>query len=60
MKKTKILDTVNEFNNEIDLNELFERLLVVEKIERGLAQIDAGETVAHEKVVDYFKRKWQK
>lgn len=42
----------------MNLAELFERLLVTEKIEEGLKQVENGETIAHEEVVDYFKKKW--
>ena len=38
MKRERILQTVNEFPKEVDLNKLFERLLIVEKIEKGLIE----------------------
>jgi len=60
MKKQKILQTINEFPSEVNLNELFERLIVSDKIEKGLQQIENGETISHEKVVAHFKKKWQK
>lgn len=59
MKRERILQTVNEFPKEVDLNKLFERLLIVEKIEKGLIEEAEGSTVAHEKVKSYFKKKWQ-
>ena len=60
MKKQKIIQTINEFSQEVDLNELFERLIVTEKVEKGLRQIENGQTISHEKVVAYFRKKWQK
>jgi predicted transcriptional regulator len=60
MKKQKIIQTINEFPREVDLNDLFERLIVTDKIEKGLQQIENGETVSHDKVVAHFKKKWQK
>ena len=60
MKKQKVIQTINEFSKEVDLNELFERLIVAEKIEKGLEQIEKGQTISHEKVVAYFQKKWQK
>jgi predicted transcriptional regulator len=42
------------------LSDLFEQLIVAEKIDRGLEQIENGETVAHEDVVEYFRKKWSK
>lgn len=60
MKKQNILETMNEFPKEVNLNDLFERLIVKEKIEKGLLQIEKGQTLSHEKVVAHFKKKWAK
>ena len=60
MKKQKVIQAVNEFSQEINLNDLFERLIVAEKIEKGLEQIEKGQTISHEKVEAYFRKKWQK
>lgn len=49
---------MNEFPKEVNLNDLFERLIVKEKIEKGLLQIENGQTISHEKVVVHFKKKW--
>lgn len=60
MKKKNVIDAINEFPKEINLNDLFERLIVKEKIEKGLLQIEKGQTVPHSKVVAHFKKKWLK
>jgi predicted transcriptional regulator len=60
MKKQTVLKTIKDFPKEVDLNDLFEKLSGTEKIEKGLDQVEKGETVAHEKVVRYFKKKWRK
>jgi hypothetical protein len=60
MKKQTVLKTIKDFPKEIELNELFEKLIVTEKIEKGLIQVENDETIAHEKVVKYFKKKWRK
>jgi hypothetical protein len=60
MKKRKVLETIDEFPTEVNLNDLFERLMVTEKIEKGLEEIKQGETIAHESVVEYFNKKWSK
>jgi predicted transcriptional regulator len=57
MKKQNVIETINEFPKEINLNDLFEQLVVKEKIEKGLQQIEKGQTISHEKVVKYFKKK---
>lgn len=57
MKRDKVIETVKELPLEFDLEELIERLVFVEKIEKGLKQLDEGKTVPHEKVKEITK-KW--
>ena len=60
MKKQIILQAIKELPSEVDLNEFFEMLLVRDKIDKGMEDIDKGRTVAHEEVVKYFQKKWGK
>ena len=60
MKRKTAIDTVNELPKEFNLEDLFERLLFVEKVEEGLKEAEKGQIVAHEKVVKYFRKKWKK
>ncbi|HMP99014.1 MAG TPA: hypothetical protein PKC24_04475 [Cyclobacteriaceae bacterium] len=57
MKRDKVMETVKEFPQEFDLEELIERLVFVEKVEKGLDQIKEGKTVSHEQVKQEVK-KW--
>jgi predicted transcriptional regulator len=57
MKREKALETVNEFPTEFDLEELIERLVFVEKVEKGLQQVEEGKTVSHQQVKEMVK-KW--
>jgi hypothetical protein len=57
MKRDKVIETVKEFPQEFDLEELIERLVFMEKVEKGLEQIKEGKTVSHELVKDMVK-KW--
>lgn len=57
MKRDKVLETVREFPQEFDLEDLIERLIFVEKVEKGLQQIKEGKTVPHEEVKEIIK-KW--
>jgi len=57
MKRDKVMETVKEFPAEFDLEELIERLVFVEKVEKGLEQIKEGKTVPHEQVKEMIK-KW--
>lgn len=56
MKRDKALETVKEFPQEFDLEDLIEKLVFVEKVEKGLKQLDEGKTVTHEKVKDITKK----
>ena len=56
MKKEKVIDTVRDLPQEFELEEL-ERLIFVEKVERGLKQLEAGQVVSHDKVKEIVK-KW--
>jgi hypothetical protein len=57
MKREKVMDAVKEFPEEFELEDLIEKLVFVEKVEKGLNQLRKGKTVSHEKVRDIVK-KW--
>lgn len=50
MTKETILAAVQAMPEPIDFNELLERLIFIEKVEKGLRQSEAGETVSHKEV----------
>lgn len=57
MRREKALDTIKEFPQEFELEDLIEKLVFIEKVEHGLAQLDEGKTVSHETVKAIVK-KW--
>lgn len=59
MTKDKLLEAVNELPQEFDLDELIERLIFIEKVEKGLQQLDKGETKTHDEAKRIIKS-WQK
>ncbi len=59
MNKDKILATLAELPNEIELDLLLEKLVFIEKVEKGLAQIEKGKTQSHQEVKDLVQ-KWSK
>ena len=59
MKKQKVLEAVNAQPNEVNLDELFEKLIFMEKVEQGLKEIEEGKTIPHQDVVDHFNKKWK-
>ena len=57
MKREKAIDTVKELPKEFELETLIEKLVFIEKVEQGLAQLKRSNTVSHEKVKEMAK-KW--
>ena len=51
------LDTIKELPDEFELEDLIEKLVLIEKVEQGLKQLDEGETLPHEKVKE-IASKW--
>lgn len=59
MKKSTIIHTLNEFPKKFEPDDLLERLIVIEKIDEGMAEAKAGKTVNHDKVKKMVA-KWHK
>lgn len=57
MKRDKLIEAIKELPQEIELEELMERLIFEEKIEKGLIQLEKGNTTDHSKVKELVK-KW--
>jgi len=50
MTKEKVMDSIKELPEQFDLDLLLEKLLFIEKVEKGLEQIKNGNVVSHEEV----------
>ena len=59
MTKQAVITVLQMLPEEFELDELFERLVFVEKVEEGFAQIDRGECKTHEEVKEIVKS-WRK
>lgn len=59
MQKSTVLNTLNELPNKFNLDDLLERLIVIEKINEGMEEAKAGKTISHEKVKKLVA-KWHK
>ena len=60
MKKALVIDTLSSFDDEFDAEALIERLLFIEKIEKGLEDVKEGRVLAIEDAKQKFLDKWQK
>ena len=45
--KAKVLELVQQLPSDATVEDAMERLYFLAKVERGLAEVDAGETVSH-------------
>jgi hypothetical protein len=49
MKKQAVVNIIKELPKEFKLDDLMEKLVVLEKIETGLEDVKNGRTLSHEK-----------
>jgi len=59
MTKDKVIEAIKELPQEFDLDELIERLIFIDKVEKGFQQLDKRETKSHEEAKSIIKA-WQK
>ena len=50
MKKSSVLSALNEFPKDVKLEEFFERLIVLQKIEEGIRDVKQGKVVSQVEV----------
>ena len=59
MKKETVIDAVNELPDKFELDVFIEKLLFVESVEKGLQQLDQGESKSHtevKKIIEGWKK----
>lgn len=59
LTKEKVLKTITEMPDTFSVDDLLDRLVLLQKIENGIAQSDAGETVSVEEAREALS-KWLK
>ena len=57
MKRDKAIATVKELPLDFEIEELLEKLIFVDKVEKGLEQLDSGKKISHENVKNNIS-KW--
>ena len=60
MKKSQVLETLDELPNEFTTEEFIDKLLFIEKIEKGISDIDRNNTMSFDEVKDRLTSKWGK
>jgi len=57
MKKEDVIEALKELPQNFELEKLLEKLIFMEKVEKGLLQLDQGITIPHDKVKE-ITEKW--
>lgn len=57
LTKDLVKEQIESFPNEFSIDELFERLIVIDKIDKGIEQSDKEETISEEEL-DMEIKKW--
>ena len=55
MNKEKVVASINDMPQDFDMEVLMERLIFIEKVEKGLEQLESGNTLTHEQVKQRVK-----
>ena len=57
--KQAVRELLDRLPDDCSIDDVLYHLYVVQAVERGLADVDAGRTIPHEKVVEELRKKWQ-
>ena len=57
MKKEDVIEAMRELPQNFELESLLEKLVFIEKVEKGLVQLEQGITISHE-VVKEMSKQW--
>lgn len=56
--KERVQELLARLPDDCSLDDVLYHLYVVQKIDRGLADVEAGRTIPHEEVAESLRRKW--
>jgi len=56
MKKEDVIEAMKELPQNFELEKLLEKLVFMEKVEKGLLQLEQGKTVPHDQVKKIVKQ----
>lgn len=60
MNKSKVIETLEQLPNEFTTEELIDKLLFVDKVEKGLQDVEEGKSISLDEARERFKAKWSK
>ncbi len=56
--KEKVRKLLDGLPDDCSIEDVLYHLYVIQSIDRGLADIEAGKTIPHEEVAEQLRRKW--
>ena len=56
--KERVQEVLDRLPDDCSLDEVLYHLYVLQAVDRGLAEVEAGETIPHEQVADELRQKW--
>ena len=56
--KDTVRDLLNRLPDDVTLEDVLYHLYVLQTVDRGLADAEAGRTIPHEQVAEEMRRKW--
>ena len=60
MKKSKVIETLDSLPEEFTTKELIDRLIFIDKVEKGLQEVEEGRTISLDEAKNRIKEKWSK
>ena len=60
MNKAKVIETLGNLPNEFSTEELMDRLLFIDKVERGMKDVDENKVIPIDEAKARISKKWSK
>lgn len=60
MNREKVIETMKSLPDEFQTEELIDKLLFIEKVEKGLSDADSGRVMTIDSAKEKLKKKWEK
>ncbi len=60
MNKTRVIETLDSLPEEFDTEALIEKLLFIEKVEKGMKDASEGRTISLQEAKQRFETKWSR
>jgi hypothetical protein len=60
MKKSKVIETLGNLPEEFSTEELIDQIIFIDKVEKGLQDVEDGKTYSLQEVKEKLNQKWSK